>query len=227
MRIFILILVTAFLASAEKKHPQYRNTPELIELCLIYKDQPVFPQLCEVLFDSLKKKPIHYQVTSVMLYKDKKNILKDVEYRLEEPQIHGILSSDFFIDFSHDSIIFQTLFPSQKISFQFTLKSIKEIQNAYCKTKNRINESIRPFKEDSLKHKSLFRVYLDISNKDSMTTAEWKRYFNTLGLLYLTNRFILRDIARRKYGIALEDLDVYQKNGVMNLSVFLVMLVFL
>lgn len=60
-----------------------------------------------------------------------------------------------------------------------------------------------------------------------MTTAEWKRYFNTLGLLYLTNGFILRDIARRKYGIALEDLDVYQKNDVMDLSRFFVLLVFL
>lgn len=225
--IYITLIIATFSAKAGNNLPLYRNTPELIELCLVYKEQPIFSQLCDVLFDSLSEKDHLYRVPSTMLYKDKNNILKNVQFRLAEPQFSDFSISHFFINLSNDSISFRTLFSNQEIHFQHSKSSIREIQELYCRTKKKIIHNIRPFEKDSLKNKSLFRVNLNISNKTRLSTNTWENYFNILNIIYLTNKFIMNDISERKYCKHFNELSVYQKNVVMTLSDFWVQLVFL
>lgn len=221
--IFILIIITAFSASAEKKHPQYRNTPELIEHCLIYKDQPVFPQLCDVLFDSLKTKGNYYVINSIIEVTIIDHSEKPLRFRLNEFDWWNYSYEDwpfFKIQIGkEDSLLIQN-----KFLFKFDQASIKEVQREYRKHYEIFNYRRKTTKNET-RQKNHFQILLKFTDRKNISPKMWTIYFNTINLIYLMAKFEINDVAKDMYDKPYKELNNEEKlNSIKNSGYFIELL---
>ena len=222
--VFISLIAITFSANAGNNLPYYRNTPELIELCLIYKDQPVFPQLCDVLFDSLKAKGKYYLVYSVIEIPVIDHIENPPRIRLYEND--WVACSDNWYPYfriqitDNDSLLIQNEF-----LFKFDKASIKKIQVEYYSYYVKSNDLEYIAKEKG-RQNNFFKVKLKITDRENIPPKMWTMYFNTINLIYLMAKFEINNVANDLYEKPFIELNNEEKLNAIEKSGYFIELMF-